>query len=164
MTKKINILNTLMKKVEYNGNDKAGPITILEKYKKKKMKKFHLDDIEKNNDNSNDNINNNSQNNSNNNSKDDIKKYASSKNNIINLNKFGSEKNILTKNLLDKENGGKNSEKLGKMKSMYFPKIMSEKNLKAHLGNLESIFDKNKNINNINNDKDKIIKEKKKKK
>ena len=163
LTKKINILNTLMKKVEYNGNDKAGPITILEKYKKKKMKKFHLDDIEKNNENSNDNINNNSQNNSNNNSKDDIKKYASSKNNIINLNKFGSEKNILTKNLLDKENGGKNSEKLGKMKSMYFPKIMSEKNLKAHLGNLESIFDKNKNINNINNDKDKIIKEKRKK-
>lgn len=169
LTKKINILNTLMKKVEYNDNDKtSGPIAILEKYKKKRRKKLHLDDISKNNDNDNSNDDDNSANNSqNNNSKDEIKGCASSKNNLINLNKFSSEKNIMTKNLLDKENGDKNSGKLGKKKSMYFPKIMSEKNLKLYdLGNLGRIFDKNKNINNINNiinDKDKILKEKEKK-
>ena len=149
LTKKINILNTLMKKVEYNDNDKAGHISILEKYKKKRMKKSHLDDITKNNDNSNDNINNNSQNNSNNNSKEN----ALSKNNKINLNKFSSEKNILTKYLLNKENNEKNS---GKKKNMHFPKIMSEKNLIIKIGNLGSIFDINKNYNSDNN---KIIKE-----
>jgi len=157
LTKKINILNTLMKKVEYNDNDKTNTISLLEKYKKKKMKKSHLDDIVKNNDNSNENINNN---NSLNKSKDEIrveiKEYSSSKNNIINLNKFKSEKNILTNNLFDKENSDKN---FGKKKSMYFPKIMSEKNLKIDLG---SIFDKNKTHNN-NNDNGIIIKGKGKK-
>lgn len=144
LTKKINILKTLMKKVEYNDNDKTNTISILENYKNKRMKKSNMDDVTKNNDDSNEN---NSLSDSNNNTKDNIKEYFSSKN----INKFNSEKNILAKYLTDKENSDKN---FGKKKGIYFPKIMSEKNLKINLG---SIFERN------NNDNDKIIKEKGKK-
>ena len=136
--KKDNILSTIMKKVEYNNKEKYKAISLFEKFKNKKMKNLKLNTGRNNSNNSNENINENS-----NNSKSNVKISFSNKNRI---NKFKSEKNIYKKNLLDKDK----NKLIGKTGSIFYPKILSEKNI-----NVQRNFGKLLNKNNTENEKDK---------
>ena len=131
INKKNNILNTIMKKVEYNNDDKEKAIIIVENYKNyKKLSTIY--NIKNNS--------NNSFNNSNSHNKSKYNKIYLSPNNYV-INKYKSNKNIFN-NVL-----GKDINKTEDRKRSFYPKIMSEKKF---------ISDKNltNNLNIIKNNKE----------
>ena len=140
LTKKHNIIGSLMKKVKYNNKQKI--ITIFEKYKNNKyIKNSQLYNTNKSNNTCNNSLNNsNNSNNSNNNNKINFKSYSSSKTDIKILhNNYSSEKNINIK-IINKDN----NKIFIKNNRTSFPKIMSEKKFKINYGD---IFNKNNKEN-----------------
>ena len=154
--KKDNILNTLMKKIKYNKKGKEKTISIFEKYKKKKINNSKFNTVRNNSNNSNTSLDENS-----NDTKNNIKIIFSSNN----KDKFKSEKNIYENNLLYKE---KKEFSGGKTARIFYPKIMSEKNIHAKR-NVENILnkiktedEKNENIQKITEQNEKLNKDYKK--
>ena len=135
LNKKDNILSSLMKKVHYNSKDKEKTINILENYKNRKMKNSKFYNL----------IRNNSKNT--NNSLDEsiskngntIKIVISSSNNNL-INNFKSEKKLSNKQLTLKDKN--------KTENIFYPKIMSQKNIhaKSNFGIILNKFRTNEEI------------------